>query len=68
MDMDFQTGCSDRLVDAIVAWGTEDNIRERIRAHLALGATDVCIRALRPDSPASLLPDLRAIEALAPGN
>lgn len=67
-DADFQNGCSDRLVDAIVAWGTEGKIRERIQAHLAAGATHVCIQALRPDNPSSLLPDLRAIEALAPGN
>ena len=67
-DADFQNGCSDRLVDAIVAWGTEGKIRERIQAHLAAGATDVCIQALRSDSPASLSPDVRAIEALAPGN
>jgi probable F420-dependent oxidoreductase len=66
-DADFQNGCSDRLVDAIVAWGTEGKIRERIQAHLAAGATHVCIQALRPDNPSLLLPDLRAIEALAPG-
>lgn len=63
-DADFQNGCSDRLVDAIVAWGTEGKIRERLQAHLAAGATHVCIQALRPDNPS--LPDLRAIEALAP--
>jgi probable F420-dependent oxidoreductase len=63
-EADFQNGGSDRLVDAIVAWGTEDKIRERIQAHLSAGATHVCIQALRPDSQS--LPDLRAIEALAP--
>ena len=63
-DADFQNGCSDRLVDAIVAWGTEARIRDRIDAQLAAGATHVCIQALRPDNPS--LPDLRAIEALAP--
>jgi probable F420-dependent oxidoreductase len=63
-DPDFQNGCSDRLVDAIVAWGTEGKIRERIEAHLAAGATHVCIQALRSDNPS--LPDIRAIEALAP--
>jgi len=63
-DADFENGCSDRLVDAIVAWGTEDRIRDRIQAHLAAGATQVCIQALRADSQP--LPDLRAIRALAP--
>ncbi len=63
-EVDFQNGCSDRLVDAIVAWGSEGKIRDRIEAHLAAGATHVCIQALRPDNPS--LPDIRAIEALGP--
>ena len=37
-DGDFDNGCSDRLVDAIVAWGTEDRIRDRIQAHFTAGA------------------------------
>lgn len=63
-DADFENGCSDRLVDAIVAWGDEDKIRDRIQAHLAAGATHVCVQALRPDNHP--LPDLRAIQVLAP--
>lgn len=63
-DADFQNGCSDRLVDAIVAWGSEDKIRERIDAHLKAGATHVCLQALRPDGKP--LPDIRALEAFAP--
>jgi probable F420-dependent oxidoreductase len=41
---DFQDGGSDRLVDALVAWGDEDSIRERVREHLEAGATHVCIQ------------------------
>jgi probable F420-dependent oxidoreductase len=63
-DADFENGCTDRLVDAIVAWGTEDKIRDRIQAHLGAGATHVCIQALRADNQP--LPDLRAIKVLAP--
>jgi len=63
-DKDFENGCSDRLVDAIVAWGAENKIRDRIQAHLTAGATQVCIQALRADNQP--LPDLRAIQALAP--
>src|SRR3984957_4424941 len=33
-DSEFENGCSDRLVDAIVAWGNEEKIRDRIDAHL----------------------------------
>ena len=63
-DADFADGCSDRLVDDIVAWGTEDKIRQRIAAHHKAGATHVCILPLRSDN--SPLPDQRAMEALAP--
>jgi probable F420-dependent oxidoreductase len=61
---DFADGCSDRLVDAIVAWGDEETIRSRIEGHLRAGANHVCILPLRSDSEP--LPDLRAVEALAP--
>ena len=63
-DADFEDGGSDRLVDAIVAWGTEDKIRDRIDAHLKAGATHVCILPIRWDN--EVLPDLRAVEAFAP--
>jgi probable F420-dependent oxidoreductase len=63
-DKDFENGCSDALVDAIVAWGDENRIRDRIQAHWNAGATHVCILPIRPDNES--LPDLRVMEALAP--
>lgn len=63
-DEELANGCSDRLVDAIVAWGSESQIRERIAAHHKAGATHVCILPLRVDG--ARLPDERALEALAP--
>lgn len=45
-DSDFDGGGSDRLVDAIVAWGDEESISARVRAHLDAGADHVCIQAL----------------------
>jgi probable F420-dependent oxidoreductase len=63
-DADFANGCSDRLVDDIVAWGTEEKIRDRIEAHFTAGATHVCILPIRWDN--EQLPDLRAVEAFAP--
>jgi probable F420-dependent oxidoreductase len=63
-DADFENGCSDRLVDAIVAWGTADKIRARIQEHLDAGATHVCILPQRSDN--QVLPDQRVLEALAP--
>jgi probable F420-dependent oxidoreductase len=43
---DFVDGGSDRLIDALVAWGDEDAIRERIDLHRAAGADHVCIQVL----------------------
>jgi len=63
-DKDFENGCSDRLVDTIVAWGNESQIRDRIEAHLKAGASHVCIQPLSTANP--LMPDERALQALAP--
>jgi probable F420-dependent oxidoreductase len=63
-DAEFENGCSDRLVDDIVAWGSEEKIQDRIDAHLKAGATHVCILPIRADNEA--LPDLRAVAAFAP--
>ena len=63
-DADFADGGSDRLVDAIVAWGDEKAIANRIRAHHDAGADHVCIQPFRPDGQPG--PDLTILEALAP--
>ncbi len=48
-DADVADGGSDRLVDAIVAWGDEQVIAARVRAHLDAGADHVCVQVLDPD-------------------
>lgn len=63
-DADFADGGSDRLIDALVAWGDEEAIRARVRAHHDAGADHVCIQPLRPDGGPG--PDPRVLEALAP--
>jgi len=63
-DADFAGGCSDRLVDAIVAWGDEDAIRRRIQAHFDAGADHVCIQPLHPDGLP--IPHREVLELLAP--
>jgi probable F420-dependent oxidoreductase len=63
-DADFANGGSDRLVDAVVAWGPAEALRVRIAAHYTAGATHVCVLPLRPDGDRA--PDERALEALAP--
>jgi probable F420-dependent oxidoreductase len=52
-EADCQNGGSDRLIDAIIAWGNLDAVTERIQAHHAAGASHVCIQAL-PADPKSL--------------
>ena len=61
---DFANGGSDRLVDAIVVWGNEAKIHERMDAYYKAGASHVCIMPLK--SEGGLVPDARALEALAP--
>jgi len=60
---DIANGGSDRLVDALVAWGTVEDIQERIEAHFRVGASHVAIQALSAD-PAAMPWD--AWRALAP--
>ncbi len=55
---------SDRFLDAMVAWGTEEEVRARIKAHFDAGATHVCIQPLDPDGKPT--PDWNALQALAP--
>lgn len=64
-DDDFESGGSDRLIDALVVWGDEKTIANRVQAHLDAGASHVCIQPLHPEGKP--LPDLRVLEALAPG-
>lgn len=63
-DADFEHGGSDTLVDAIVAWGDEAAIRERLQAHWDAGADHVCIQPLRVDGETGI--DMQVLECLAP--
>jgi probable F420-dependent oxidoreductase len=62
-DADLGGGGSDRLIDAVIAWGDVDAIATRVRAHLDAGADQVCvqIRAERSADPAlAAFTELRA--------
>jgi probable F420-dependent oxidoreductase len=48
-DDDIVNGGSDRLVDAIVAWGDVEAIVRRVRAHHDAGATHVSVQMLDPN-------------------
>ena len=44
---DVQSGGSDRLVDALIPWGTPHMISRRIQEHLDAGADHVCVQVIR---------------------
>lgn len=45
-DADLADGGSDRLVDALVAWGDEETIVDRVQRHLEAGADHVAVQVL----------------------
>lgn len=59
-DADFADKGSNRLVDAIVAWGDHDAIVRRVALMRDAGADHVCIQVIRPDDEAPLA-DWRAL-------
>jgi probable F420-dependent oxidoreductase len=61
-DADFADGGSERLVDAIVAWGSEEAIAGRVREHLDVGADHVAIQAYADSADAAV----RQLDRLAP--
>jgi probable F420-dependent oxidoreductase len=66
-DADLADGGSDRLVDAIVAWGDITTVIKRVRAHQSAGANHVCVQLLLPDPQALPVPQWREVaSALLP--
>jgi probable F420-dependent oxidoreductase len=41
---------SDRLFDALIAWGDEDAVKRRVDEHYAAGADHVCVQVLTADA------------------
>jgi probable F420-dependent oxidoreductase len=60
-DADLKDGGSDRLVDAIVAWGDMTAVIDRVRAHQSAGANHVCIQLLPADPQALPMPQWRDV-------
>lgn len=60
---DLSGSGSDRFVDTTFAWGTVEQVKDRIRSHFDAGATHVC---LQPVNPNGVFGDLHwdALEAL----
>jgi probable F420-dependent oxidoreductase len=68
-DDDLAGGGSQRLLDAMVAWGDEGAIRARVQQHWDAGADHVCIQPISPQGspPGSRqIVDDRILELLAP--
>ena len=61
---DFRDGFSDRLIDAVIAWGDPSTIARRVQEHYDAGANHVCIHPLHPNNES--VPDWNLLEALAP--
>jgi hypothetical protein len=59
-------GGSNRVVDDLIGWGGEAELRARVQAHWDAGADHICISAVQPD-PENPFPDERIFELLAPG-
>ena len=64
---DVADGGSDRLVDAIVAWGDIEAIVRRVRAHHDAGADHVCVQVLGADPRELPMPQWRALAAALRG-
>ncbi|HEU5085085.1 MAG TPA: TIGR03620 family F420-dependent LLM class oxidoreductase [Acidimicrobiales bacterium] len=65
-ESDLADGGSDRLIDALVPWGSAEQVEDRLQAHVDAGATHVCVQPLKPGGRMGE-PDREALEALAPG-
>ena len=62
-ESDLENGGSDRLMDAMVIWGSSDEIDEKLDKYFENGADQVVIQPIRPDGQPG--PDWAALEALA---
>ena len=62
-DDDIRDGGSDKLVDAIVAWGDVGAVVDRVRAHHDAGADHVCIQVLPREASAMPIAEWRTLAA-----
>jgi probable F420-dependent oxidoreductase len=64
-DADIANGGSERLIDALIAWGEPSVIAQRIAEHHAAGADHVCIQVLT-EAPGDLDAAMAGWRQLAP--
>jgi probable F420-dependent oxidoreductase len=66
-DDDIADGGSDRLVDALIAWGDEAAIASRIQEHRDAGADHVCVQVLTDDPRALPVEQWRVLAPILVG-
>ena len=66
-EADLEGPGADRLFDAIVAWGSVDQIRERVEAHFAAGADQVVLNLQTRDTAIPYVEELRRLAVLTAG-
>jgi probable F420-dependent oxidoreductase len=52
-EADLANGGSDAFIDAMVLWGTADQVKQGLRAHFAAGATHVAIQPVHAEGDAA---------------
>jgi probable F420-dependent oxidoreductase len=62
---DMANGGSDKLIDAVIAWGEPSTIARRVAEHHAAGADHVCIQVLT-ETPGDLDAAMAGWRQLAP--
>ena len=63
-ESDLKNGGSERLMDAMVYWGSLDQIKAKLQGYFDNGADQVVLQPLRTDGQPG--PDWKALEAFAP--
>lgn len=65
-DDDLQDGGSDALVDALVAWGSVEQVASRVQEHLDAGADHVALQVLSTDPRGLPRAEWRELAAIIP--
>ena len=60
---DFTEGGSDRLIDALVAWGDIKKVSSRLEEHREAGATEIVVIPLNPGGGAE--PHMKLLEGIS---
>jgi len=65
-ESDFSNRGSDRLIDAVIAWGDLKTVTNRIQEHHSAGADHVCLQVLTADPKTVPLREYRELAAAIP--